>query len=363
MNLSIDLIKNYKVKLINIINDSTSDAEIESNSFSSLNDKIKKIFVINLKDDEIKRNYIVTLMSKYKINFTLVIVDKISTEFYKSISDNSNTFISKGELGCCMSHLWCLYQIIKNNCENAIIFEDDIIFHKNFINEFLNIYNARNNDKNTLDFLLLGSHDFNFSKENYKNVKNKIYRPSENSNNLYGAHANYYSLKGAKAMFKIRTSEISYFDKEYMLMFKHFKNSSFICYPNLVVSNISSSTLNHGREILTTLEEEYYKKCFINFNFNMYNFIYLNLLDKSLFKIDEKNNDYEAYISNCLYHYFFDLNKINIVKKRLVMNFFNLQDIKMILNLIQNNQTNINPMVRISEQIKNPQQQIETTNV
>jgi hypothetical protein len=206
--------------------------------------------------------------------------------------------------------------------------------------------------------------DYNFSKNNLKYVKNKIYRPDEpGQNSLFGAHANYYSLKGAKAMFKIRTSEISYFDKEYMLMFKHFKNSSFICYPNLVVSNISSSTLNHGREILTTLEEEYYKKCFINFNFNMYNFIYLNLLDKSLFKIDEKNNDYEAYISNCLYHYFFDLNKINIVKKRLVMNFFNLQDIKMILNLIQNNQTNINPMVRISEQIKNPQQQIETTNV
>ena len=101
-----------------------------------------------------------------------------------------------------------------------------------------------------------------------------MYRPSENSNNLYGAHANYYSLKGAKAMFKIRTSEISFFDKEYMLMFKHFKNSSFICYPNLVISNISSSTLNHNREILSTLEHEYYRKCFVNFNFNMYNFIY-----------------------------------------------------------------------------------------
>jgi hypothetical protein len=133
-------------------------------------------------------------------------------------------------------------------------------------------------------------------------------------------------------MFKIRTTEISFFDKEYMLMFKHFNNSSFICYPNLVVSNITSSTLNHAREILSVLEEEYYKKCFINFNFNAYNFIYLNLLDKTLFKIDENNNDYETYINNCLYHKYYNLHKINTIKKRMVMNFFNLQDIKIILH-------------------------------
>lgn len=314
----IDEIKKYKVKVINIIND---------NQNKNINEKIKKIFVINLIEDDIKRNYIITLMKKYNINFSLVVVEKISKEFYKNITDNSDTFISKLEFGCCMSHLWCLYQIIKNNHENAIIFEDDIIFHKNFVNEFLNIYHS--NDK--LDFLLLGAHDFNFSKSNFKNVKNKLYRPNENANNLYGAHGNYYSLKGAKAMFKIRTTEISFFDKEYMLMFKHFTNSSFVCYPNLVVSNITSSTLNHAREILSLLEDEYYKKCFINFNFNTYNYIYLNLLNKNLFKIDETNNDYETYINNCLYHKFHDLNKINTVKKRMVMNFFNLQDIKIIL--------------------------------
>jgi hypothetical protein len=119
-----------------------------------------------------------------------------------------------------------------------------------------------------------------------------------------------------------------------MLLFNHFNNSSFICYPNLVVSNISSSTLNHKREILSQLEYEYYTKCFIKFNFNNYNLLYVNLLDKTLFKFDEINNDYESFIDNCLYHYFYDLNKINTVKKRLVMNFFDLHDIKMIFNLV-----------------------------
>jgi hypothetical protein len=330
MNSILDAIKNYKVKVVNI-NQNRNDNDNPNNSV--INEKIKKIYVINLIDDEIKRNYIITLMNKYKINFTLVIVERISNDLYKSISDNSITFISKGELGCCLSHLWCLYKIILNNYENAIIFEDDIILHKNFEDEFMNIYNNCNTNNNTLDFMLLGAHDFNFSKKNYKYVKNNLYRPDETVNNLYGAHANYYSLNGAKAMFKIRTTEISFFDKEYMLMFNHFNNSSYICYPNLAVSNISSSTLNHKREILSQLEYEYYNKCFIKFNFNNYNFIYVNLLDKSLFKFDENNNDYESFIDNCLYHNFYDMTKINMVKKRLVMNFFNLNDIKMVFNI------------------------------
>jgi len=353
MNQLINAIKNYKVKVINISHSNnensetlgtpgTPDASEESTDESkdkdsmkeNINDKIKKIYVINLIDDEIKRNYIITLMKKYNINFSLVIVERVSTELYKSISDNSNTFISKGELGCCLSHLWCLSQIILNNCENAIIFEDDIILHKKFEQEFLNIYNNCTKNNNKLDFMLLGAHDFNFSKKNYKYVKNNLYRPDETVNNLYGAHANYYSLKGAKAMFKIRTTETSFFDKEYMLMFNHFNNSSYICYPNLVVSNVSASTLNHKREILSQIEYEYYNKCFIKFNFNNYNFIYVNLLDKNLFKFDENNNDYESFIDNCLYHNFYDMHKINMVKKRLVMNFFNLHDVKMIFNLL-----------------------------
>ena len=37
-----------------------------------------------------------------------------------------------GEVGCYLSHMWCLQDIVKNNYNNAIIFEDDIIVHKNF---------------------------------------------------------------------------------------------------------------------------------------------------------------------------------------------------------------------------------------
>jgi glycosyl transferase family 25 len=307
----IEAIKKYNVKIINITN----------NSDSLINKKVKQIYVINLEEDFYKRNYILLLMKKYGINFKLIIVNRISSDTYKLLCKKAQ--LSNSEIGCTLSHLWCLKQILVNKYENAIIFEDDIILHKDFINKFIKIY-----DNNaSIDFLLLGAHDFMFSKLNHKNVKDELYKPDKKSSNLYGAHANYYSYEGARRMFYIRITDLSFFDKEYMLMFNHFTNS-YICYPNLVVSNISASNINHERPILSNLEYEYYKKCFIKFNFGLYNFIYINYLENVNIYIKD---DYENIIEKCLYIQFHDFNKINEIKKRFVMNFFTVEDIMFIL--------------------------------
>ena len=85
MDTLINIIKNYNVKLINITNDKNS----------ILNKKVKKVFVINLLEDVLKRNYIVTIMNKLKINFTLVIVDKIQENIYDTLCPKKH--ISKEE--------------------------------------------------------------------------------------------------------------------------------------------------------------------------------------------------------------------------------------------------------------------------
>jgi GR25 family glycosyltransferase involved in LPS biosynthesis len=221
--------------------------------------------------------------------------------------------------------MWCLRDILINKYENAIIFEDDIILHKDFTNLFLKIYNPK------LDFLLLGAHDFKFSTINCTNVKNNVYRPLINGGNkLYGAHANYYSYRAAKRMFEIRATEISFFDKEYMLMFDYYRDTSYICFPNLCVSNVTASTLNHKREILGPMEMEYYSKCFKQFNFSQYHFFYVNLLSNDV-NLTE-NDNYESYIEKCLYYHFHDYNSINVIKRRISMNLFTLKDIMDMLN-------------------------------
>jgi GR25 family glycosyltransferase involved in LPS biosynthesis len=260
-------------------------------------------------------------MNKLNINFTLVIVDKISSNIYDSLCPNKH--ISKEEVGCCLSHLYCLNNIIENKLENAIIFEDDIIFHKDFLNKFNKI------DLNYCDFLLLGAHDFCLSSINYKNIipEKQFYHPDKNSTNLFGAHANYYSLKAAIGMFQIRTSYFSFFDKEYMLLFNYFPESSFICYPNLVVSDISQSHLNHSKDFFTLQELIYYKKCFLSFDFQDYNYIYLHLLDNKNYKTMD---NYEKYIISCLQKTIFRLEpeKLELIKNRFTMKFFTLGDVE-----------------------------------
>ena len=310
MDTLINIIKNYNVKRINITNDKNS----------ILNKKVKKVFVINLLEDILKRNYIVTLMSKLKINFTLIIVNKVSENIYDTLCPKKH--ISKEELGCCLSHLYCLNDIIENKIETAIIFEDDVIFHKDFINKFNKI------DLSSCNFLLLGAHDFCLSSTNYKYINEKqLYHPDKNSTNLFGAHANFYSLKAAKCMFQIRTSFISFFDKEYMLLFNFFHDSSFICYPNLVVTDISQSHLNHSKDFFTAQEWMYYKKCFISFDFQDYNFIYLHILDNKLHK---KMDNYDKYITSCLLKTVFRLEpeKLELIKNRFTKDFFTLKDIE-----------------------------------
>lgn len=310
-----ELLKNYKVQIINIKNNN-------HDSLNELNQSVSKFYVINLLKDKLKRNYILILFRKLKINFTLVVVDKISVKDFKFFQKKSKMSIA--EAGCLLSHLWCLNDTIQNNYSNSVIFEDDIIIHKNFKKLFLEKIK-----ENKYDFLLLGACDFSFSSHNFKNVSNCIYFPSK-FENLYGAHANYYSLKAAKFVFEEKCRQISFFDNNYNKVFENFKNSSGVLYPNIVVSDISSSDLNHTYQFLTNSETYYYRKCFKNFNFSHYFFIYPSLFENFKDKI-ENCIDVEEFVNLVLYNYFHDENKIMKIKSRINMDIFSLDDLKLIL--------------------------------
>lgn len=306
------ILNEYKVNIIQIINDTSS----------KLNMCVKQIYVINLKEDICKRNYIYVLFKKYKINYNLIIVDIVKPNTYRKICGDNK--ISVSELGCCLSHMWCLTHILKNKFENAIIFEDDIILSKKFIESFISIY-----EKNPkLDFLMLGAHDLNFSKQHFKNVKNNLYRPNNNTK-IYGAHANFYSLNGVKRIFYIRATNLSFFDNEYNLLFDTLPNS-YICYPNLALSNVSESRINHEKKILSTNETGYYSACFTKLNLNNYNFIYINLLDLSYLEPDDTT---DTFVDRCLSKLFNDFEKIQLIKKRFTLDFFTIDDIKDILSV------------------------------
>ena len=287
------------------------------NSGNVLNNYTKMIYIINLENNVIRKKYIMCLMKKFGITFKLVIVKKIKKEYYDEYCKYNHN-ISIGELGCGLSHLWCLNDIITNKHKNAIIFEDDIIFHKNFEAKFYSMIN-----KQKYDFLLLGACDFHLSEINYQHINNQLYKPNQNYNKVYGAHAIYYSLEGATYMLKNKLNKFAFFDYNFNKVFNHFENTSFICYPNLVVTELTTSDINHDYLLFSNKEKTFYSKCFINFNFNDYHFIYLNLLDSQDINNFTNYTDFVSYLFKKKY----ENEKLELFLKRLDLNLFSFENI------------------------------------
>jgi glycosyl transferase family 25 len=265
-------------------------------------------------------------MEKHKINFTLVIVKPINENIYEILNKNKN--LTKSEIGCSLSHLWCLNQIIKEKLSNAIIFEDDIIFHIDLKNRLNKIFEQ---NIKPFDFLLLGACDFHFKKKHYKNVVDNLYRPDPSSKHVYGAHAIYYSQKGAQKMFELTNTNFSFFDKQFYSIFNYFKETSFICYPNLVITDISNSNINHKYSFFSKEEECYYQNCFSDtFSFKEYNIIYISFFIQNSIPLLETDN-YESYITKLINSLFTNKKQQEEIKNRLKFDFFTINDLKQLL--------------------------------
>ena len=313
-NIILDIIDKYNVIRTNYINDGSNNVYI--------NKQIDKIYVINLETDVIRGKYIITIMKKNNINFEMITVPKLSEETYNIVG---NKQITIGELGCYISHLYCLNDCIKNKHENILIFEDDIIFHKNFHELFETIYK-----KQKYNILMLGAADFNFSKNNFKAVDNinNTYKPDVKGRHLYGTHAIMYSLEGAKYTFEISLKDTTFFDCNFIQFFEKFEDSAFICFPNLVIAELSTTNLKHHFSIINseTREKYYYKSCFNNlFRFEDYNFIYLDFLKNCIIN---ESLTYEDNINNMLTKkYRKNTSLIEKIKKRMVYDFFTVEDL------------------------------------
>ena len=272
---------------------------------STINQHADVIYMIHLEKDTLRRKYIEIMMEKLNINYKAVIVQKPVANIYHGLLRLTNPRINKmtvGEVGCYMSHMWCLNDIIKNKYKNAIIFEDDIVAHTQLKTLYENIV-----AKKDWDFLILGAADHGFTRGNSELVKNNIYIPEHHT--ILGTHAIYYSLHGAEVMFNHRKNNPVYFDKNLKYVFKLFdKEKTGVCCPNLFTVENSTTHLNHHFGIVKyETNDYYYSVCYKNFDFKDYHMIYLDLFKKYIL---ESSDEWTT------------LNSKEIVKK-LLNNYFN----------------------------------------
>lgn len=109
------------------------------------------IFVISLSSNQARRQYISGELDKHQLKYQIIdavdgdsLDDKTIDGVYseKFAVSNFKRTLSKGEIGCALSHLSVYKKILNDNIERAIILEDDAIIGDNFVNVIENINQA-----------------------------------------------------------------------------------------------------------------------------------------------------------------------------------------------------------------------------
>jgi glycosyl transferase family 25 len=173
-----------------------------------------KIYYINLDEDSKKNNYFLTQINKTSlkdrcerfsaINGKTIDIGTIDNTIITTNARNSVTSqkqkvygvsLTYGSLGCALSHKKIWEECIGNNI-NYLIFEDDIIPHKNFNNIFDQILSSLNGIK--YDIFYFGYNEIpGFRKTKINNV---ISKPAGLITGMYGYMV---SPQGAKQLLSI----------------------------------------------------------------------------------------------------------------------------------------------------------------
>lgn len=257
----LDLIKHYNPDTMDVVN---NDKDVLGYF----------VYVINLKTCIYRRNYMIYMMKKLRMNFKLVVVEPINADAAEKFNNQQNVHLKRGEIGCCLSHLWCFQHAIQNNHERVIILEDDCLFDRRFREKLESI------DMTIFDMLMLGSIDFSI-KENIKTLENGVYRLRLNT---CGSHANIYSLSMIKTLFERKIRHVTSFDVGFEELYTKYNIG--VCWPNLVICELSTTNIDHNFSPLMrpTAYHEVVRKCFLGRihyeNYHMFLVLFLKFIHK-----------------------------------------------------------------------------------
>jgi len=195
----------------------------------TVNTYFNKVYILNRDVDSDRLNNVKTRLENFDINF----------ERFSAVDGNDldETIINKYAYGCYASHIKILKDALVNNYDKILILEDDVYFHKDFINGFRwTIANIPDN----WDILYLGC-------SQQKNTWSYI----ECTNNYYksqfcnGTFAYCVKLSVIQQMLNILEKRIGYIDTIYHNIQK--THNCFTIVPNLIISDVTQSTMRKNR--------------------------------------------------------------------------------------------------------------------
>lgn len=172
------------------------------------------IFIINLKQDIHKKKHMEKLCAQHKLNCQFIeavygkdLDEETLAKVYnkKESIDLIGRELTKGELGCALSHISIYKHMIDKNINQAIIFEDDINIKEDLSSIIQNINTLPDN----WELVLLGYFKGSVEKEklvkSYLRFRKKItdkHKLVRLTQTASGAHGYLINLNGAKKLIK-----------------------------------------------------------------------------------------------------------------------------------------------------------------
>jgi len=150
------------------------------NNKNLLNKIFDKIYVINLKQEVEKKIIIEKKLKELNIEYT--IFEAVDGQKLKNVK--LLNYGTLGAVGCRLSHMKILEDAVKNNYTSILVFEDDVIFRKDFNKHLEEQYSTIKNNNVNWKLLYLGCSYHGLP----KNIKNSI-DYVETIGNAYGAFA------------------------------------------------------------------------------------------------------------------------------------------------------------------------------
>lgn len=227
------------VLILLLISLNSKNIEKFENKVYKVKDLVDQIYIINMDKDVNRMKNL-----KKKMNNLGLTYKRITGVDGKKIYKNYNTTLKPGQLGCLLSHQNILKDAIKNNYNNILVLEDDILFHKDFHNQFNLKYKYLIENEKNYDLLYLGASQ----KHNWKNINlNNHYYESKKLDGTFAMIIN-------KSLFDSILKETNKLEKPIdRILYYYFQEQrkSFCFHPNIITANVAeiSNTDNRKRNI------------------------------------------------------------------------------------------------------------------
>lgn len=201
---------------------------------------VDKVYVINMDKDKERMKTVDEKLKKLGIQYK-----RISGVDGKKIYPKykNKTKIRAGQLGCLLSHVKILEDAKKNNFENILVLEDDIIFCKNFKKKLFNLVKKVKKNEKEFDMLYLGCSQ----KHDWKDIimKDDYYL----GNKMDGTFAMILNKRIFNKTIQIANKLKQPIDRLYYNNIQKL-NKSFCANPSLVSVNINEFSNTVGRVFL-----------------------------------------------------------------------------------------------------------------